>query len=59
MCRYSVGASDITVSLRLCGQVYSQKLALAEGGKAIGWNARGLFNDDMLEFYYAEKATFV
>jgi hypothetical protein len=33
------------------GQVYSQKLALAEAGKAIGWNARGLFEDDMLEFY--------
>jgi hypothetical protein len=33
------------------GQVYSQKLALAEAGKAIGWNARGLFNDDTLEFY--------
>lgn len=32
-------------------QVYSQKLALAEASKAIGWNARGLFQDDMLQFY--------
>jgi hypothetical protein len=33
------------------GQVYTQKLALAEAGKVIGWNARGLFEKEMLEFY--------
>jgi hypothetical protein len=32
-------------------QLHSHKLALAEAGKAIGWNARGLAGDDMLEFY--------
>lgn len=32
-------------------QLYSQKLALADAGKAIGWNARGLLQDEMLEFY--------
>jgi hypothetical protein len=32
-------------------QLYVQKLALADAGKAIGWNARGLVVDDMLEFY--------
>jgi len=30
---------------------HSQKLALAEAGKAIGWNARGLFQEETLEFY--------
>jgi hypothetical protein len=38
------------------GQIHSQKLALAEAGKAIGWNARGLFDDDMLEFYSLRRA---
>lgn len=32
-------------------QLYSHKLALAEAGKTIGWNARGLARDEMLEFY--------
>jgi len=36
-------------------QVYSQKLALAEAGKQIGWNARMLFNEEMLEFYQLKR----
>ena len=36
-------------------QVHSQKLALAEAGKAIGWNARGLFQEDVLEFYSLKR----
>jgi len=36
-------------------QVYAQRLALAEAGKAIGWNARGLFTDDMLEYYSLKR----
>jgi hypothetical protein len=36
-------------------QVRAQKLALAEAGKGIGWNARGLFGDDMLEFYVLRR----
>ena len=34
---------------------YSQQLALAEAGKSIGWNARGLFNENMLEFYQLKR----
>lgn len=36
-------------------QIYARKLALAEAGKAIGWNARGLFTDDMLEYYSLKR----
>jgi hypothetical protein len=36
-------------------QVYSRKLALAESGRSIGWNARGLFNDETLEFYQLKR----
>jgi hypothetical protein len=36
-------------------QVYNQQLALAEAGKVIGWNARGLFNENMLEFYQLKR----
>jgi hypothetical protein len=35
--------------------VYSRQLALAEAGKSIGWNARGLFNENMLEFYQLKR----
>jgi hypothetical protein len=36
-------------------QLYVQKLALADAGKAIGWNARGLAADGMLEFYSLKR----
>jgi hypothetical protein len=36
-------------------QLYVQRLALAHAGKAIGWNARGLAVDDMLEFYSLKR----
>jgi hypothetical protein len=36
-------------------QLRSQKLALAEAGAAIGWNARGLLQEDMLEFYQLSR----
>jgi hypothetical protein len=36
-------------------QLYVQKLALADAGKAIGWNARSLVEDDMLEFYSLKR----
>jgi len=36
-------------------QIQAQKLALAEAGKQIGWNARALLYDDLLEFYFFER----
>lgn len=35
--------------------VRAHKLALAEAGKLIGWNSRGLFDDDALEFYLLHR----
>jgi hypothetical protein len=35
--------------------VKAHKLALAEAGKAIGWNARGLFDEDFLEYYLLHR----
>ena len=42
---------------------YSQKMAMAEATKDVGWNARNYFSDEVLEFYeldrYAVQAIFV
>ena len=35
--------------------IRTQKLALAHAGKLIGWNARGLFDNEILEFYYTYR----
>jgi hypothetical protein len=32
-------------------RIRTYKMALAESGKLIGWNARGLFSEDVLEYY--------
>jgi hypothetical protein len=36
--------------------VHLEKQALAEAGKPIGWNARGLFQEEALEFYELHRA---
>ena len=36
-------------------QLYFQKLALAHAGRALGWNARSLLTEDMLEFYTLKR----
>lgn len=33
----------------------TQKLALADAGKLIGWNARGLLQREMLEYYFVHR----
>jgi hypothetical protein len=35
--------------------IYAQKLALAAATRQIGWNARGLFSDEISEFYTLKR----
>ena len=49
-----VSASN-KVAYDMRAHLRSQKLALADAGKIIGWNARGLLQEEMVEYYFVYR----